>query len=131
LNPLSDRTGCFLFSNTDLVGALERLVHVEELRPEICTLDCGTLNFGDGNLVYVSTPTQLRQGAKRIRELGVKPELEVFDTDHLWFVHASPGLRAAANCAVVSRITPSSIFGQRNSPSSSRLANRHTPVPSQ
>ena len=70
---------------TDLVGALERLAHVEELRPEICTLDCGTLNFGDGNMIYVSTPTQLRQGAKRIRELGVKPELEVFDTGHLWF----------------------------------------------
>ena len=71
--------------NTDLVGALERLVHVEELRPEICTLDCGTLNFGDGNLIYVSMPKQLREGAKRIRELGVKPELEVFDTGHLSF----------------------------------------------
>ena len=70
---------------TDLVGALERLVHVEELLPEICTLDCGTLNFGDGNFIYVSTPTQLRAGAKKIRELGVKPELEVFDTGHLWF----------------------------------------------
>jgi uncharacterized protein (DUF849 family) len=71
--------------NTDLVGPLERLVHVEELRPEICTLDCGTLNFGDGNLIYISTPTYLRAGARRIRELGVKPELEVFDTGHLWF----------------------------------------------
>ena len=71
--------------NTDLVGALERLVHVEELRPELCTLDCGTLNFGDGDMIFVSTPTQLRQGAKRIHELGVKPELEVFDTGHLWF----------------------------------------------
>jgi len=71
--------------STDLVGPLERLVHVEELLPEICTLDCGTLNFGDGNLIYVSTPAYLREGAKRIRELGVKPELEVFDTGHLWF----------------------------------------------
>jgi uncharacterized protein (DUF849 family) len=70
---------------TDLVNALERLVHVEELLPEICTLDCGTLNFGDGNMIYVSTPNQLRAGARRIRELGVKPELEVFDTGHLWF----------------------------------------------
>jgi len=70
---------------TDLVNALERLVHVEELLPEICTLDCGTLNFGDGNMIFVSTPNQLRAGAKRIRELGVKPELEVFDTGHLWF----------------------------------------------
>ena len=71
--------------NTDLVGPLERLVHIEELRPEICTLDCGTLNFGDGNLIYISTPAYLRAGARRIRELGVKPELEVFDTGHLWF----------------------------------------------
>jgi 3-dehydrocarnitine:acetyl-CoA trimethylamine transferase len=71
--------------NTDLVGPMERLVHVEELLPEICTLDCGTLNFGDGNLIYVSTPAYLRAGAKRILELGVKPELEVFDTGHLWF----------------------------------------------
>ena len=70
---------------TDLVGAMERLAHVEKLRPEICTLDCGTLNFGDGNMIFVSTPTQLREGAQRIKELGVKPELEVFDTGHLWF----------------------------------------------
>jgi len=70
---------------TDLVGALERLAHVEELRPEICTLDCGTLNFGEGNAVYVSTPDMLRTGARRIRELGVKPELEIFDTGNLWF----------------------------------------------
>ena len=63
--------------DTDLVGALERLPHVEELLPEICSLDCGSLNFGDGSLVYVSTPDMLRRGAKRIRELGVKPELEI------------------------------------------------------
>jgi uncharacterized protein (DUF849 family) len=71
--------------NTDLVGPLTRLVHVEELLPDICTLDCGTLNFGDGDLIYVSTPAALRVGAKRITELGVKAELEIFDTGHLWF----------------------------------------------
>ncbi|EKT4522893.1 3-keto-5-aminohexanoate cleavage protein, partial [Pseudomonas putida] len=70
---------------TDLIGPLERLAHVEALLPEICTLDCGTLNFGDGNAIYVSTPSQLRAGAKRITELGVKAELEIFDTGHLWF----------------------------------------------
>ena len=58
-------------ANTDLVGGLTRLAHVEELLPEICTLDCGTLNFGDGDYIYVSTPAQLRAGAKRIQELGV------------------------------------------------------------
>ena len=72
-------------SGTDLVGPLERLAHVEALMPEICTLDCGTLNFGDGDLIYVSTPKMLRAGAKRVMELGVKPELEIFDTGHLWF----------------------------------------------
>lgn len=70
---------------TDLVGPLTRLAHVEALLPEICTLDCGTLNFGDGNTIYVSTPQQLRAGAQRITELGVKAELEIFDTGHLWF----------------------------------------------
>ncbi|WP_067965020.1 BKACE family enzyme [Nocardiopsis trehalosi] len=70
---------------TDLVNGLDRLPHVEDLLPEICTLDCGSLNFGDGGMVYVSTPDMLRAGARRIRELGVRPELEVFDTGHLWF----------------------------------------------
>jgi len=70
---------------SDLVGPLERLVHVEELLPEICTLDCGTLNFGDGDMIYVSTPEFLRAGARRIQELGVRPELEIFDSGHLWF----------------------------------------------
>ena len=70
---------------TDLVSGVERLKHVEELLPDICTLDCGSLNFGDGSLVYVSTPDMLRDGAKRIQELGVRVEMEVFDTGHLWF----------------------------------------------
>jgi uncharacterized protein (DUF849 family) len=72
-------------AGTDLVGPLTRLAHIEALRPEICTLDCGTLNFGDGDYIYVSTPAMLRAGAKRITELGVKAELEIFDTGHLWF----------------------------------------------
>jgi uncharacterized protein (DUF849 family) len=70
---------------TDLVGPLERLVHIQELRPEICSLDCGSLNFGEGNFVVINTPQHLRAGAGRIRELGVKPELEIFDTGNLWF----------------------------------------------
>ncbi|MEJ8651477.1 3-keto-5-aminohexanoate cleavage protein [Streptomyces sp. MS1.AVA.3] len=70
---------------TDLVSGLERLPHVEELLPDICTLDCGSLNFGDGSNLYVSTPDMLRVGAKRIQELGVRPELEIFDTGQLWF----------------------------------------------
>jgi uncharacterized protein (DUF849 family) len=72
---------------TDLVNGLERLVHVEKLNPDICSLDCGTLNFGEGSAVYVSTPDMLRDMAKRVREIGVKPELEVFDTGNLWFAN--------------------------------------------
>jgi uncharacterized protein (DUF849 family) len=70
---------------TDLVNATDRLPHVEELLPDICTLDCGSLNFGEGSQLYISTPDMLRTGAKRIQELGVKPELEIFDTGQLWF----------------------------------------------
>jgi uncharacterized protein (DUF849 family) len=72
-------------NDSDLVGPMTRLAHVEELLPDICSLDCGTLNFGDGNMIYVSTPDMLRAGAKRIQSLGVKPELECFDTGNLWF----------------------------------------------
>jgi uncharacterized protein (DUF849 family) len=70
---------------TDLVTGTERLKHVSEVMPDICTLDCGSLNFGEGSLVYVSTPEMLREGAKLIQELGVRCEMEIFDTGHLWF----------------------------------------------
>ena len=72
---------------TDCVGPLERLLHVKELRPEICTLDCGTLNFGDGNSIVVQTPTQLRKQAELINNYGVKPEMEIFDSGNLWFAN--------------------------------------------
>jgi uncharacterized protein (DUF849 family) len=72
---------------TDVVGASERLAHVEALLPEICTLDCGSLNFAaGGDYVLLNTPGILRAMARRIRELGVRPELEVFDTGHLVMV---------------------------------------------
>ncbi len=72
---------------TDVVGPLERLVHVKELRPEICTLDCGSLNFGDGNGLVVQTPSQLREQARLIKAYGVKPEMEIFDSGNLWFAN--------------------------------------------
>lgn len=71
---------------TDMAGPLERIIHVEELMPEICTLDCGTMNFDEGDYVMTNTPSMLRTAAKRVQELGVRPELEVFDTGHLVFV---------------------------------------------
>ena len=77
---------------SDFVNQEDRMRHVIDLcqegryRPEIATLDCGSLNFGDGNRAYVSTPNYLRQGAAILKDLKVKPELEVFDTGNLWFV---------------------------------------------
>jgi len=72
---------------TDMAGAHERLAHVEALLPEICTLDCGTMNFASGgDYIMVNTPGVLRAMAKRVQELGVRPELEVFDTGHLVLV---------------------------------------------
>jgi uncharacterized protein (DUF849 family) len=70
---------------TDLVDGLTRLAHVEALLPDICTLDCGSMNFGEGNSVMINTPHVLRIMGKKVLELGVKPEMEVFDTGHLWF----------------------------------------------
>ena len=72
-------------AGTDMAGATERLAHVAELRPELCTLDCGTMNFAEGDYVMTNTPSMLRELARQIRELGVRPEIEVFDTGHLVF----------------------------------------------
>ncbi len=80
-----DRPRNFDEEFTDLVGPVERLLHVAELRPEICTLDCGSLNFGDSHSVVIQTPIQLRQQAELIRSYGVKPEMEIFDSGNLWF----------------------------------------------
>ncbi|MFE6971449.1 3-keto-5-aminohexanoate cleavage protein [Isoptericola sp. NPDC057653] len=74
-----------ILPGTDLVNGVERLKHVGEVRPDICTLDCGSLNFGEGSLVYVSTPDILRDGARRIQELGTRVEMEIFDTGQLVF----------------------------------------------
>jgi uncharacterized protein (DUF849 family) len=75
-------------AGTDLAGADDRLVHIKRLRPELCTLDCGTMNFAaGGDYIMVNTPATLRAMAARIKEWGVRPELEVFDTGQLVFVH--------------------------------------------
>ncbi|MCH8943482.1 MAG: 3-keto-5-aminohexanoate cleavage protein, partial [Proteobacteria bacterium] len=67
---------------TDMIGPEERLAHVNKLRPDICSIDCGTMNFGD-NEIYISTPGYLRTMAGLVQEWGVKPELEVFDLGHI------------------------------------------------
>ena len=74
-------------SNTDMIHALDRLEHIKELLPEICTLDCGSLNFGDTNMLFVHTPLQLRAAAKLMKDLEIKPEMEAFEMGHLWFAN--------------------------------------------
>ena len=68
---------------TDMVGASERLDHVRNILPEICTIDCGTMNFGEGGYVMTNTPAVLKEMAAQVQALGVKPEIECFDTGHL------------------------------------------------
>jgi len=71
-------------AGTDMAGATERLAHVAELRPEICSLDCGTMNFvAGGDYIMVNTPAMVRAMAAGIKALGVKPEVEAFDTGDL------------------------------------------------
>ncbi|SMP14321.1 3-keto-5-aminohexanoate cleavage protein [Shimia sagamensis] len=72
-------------AGTDMVGASERVAHVAECLPEICTLDCGTMNFAEADYVMTNTPGMLRSMGKMMTDLGVKPEIEAFDTGHLWF----------------------------------------------
>jgi len=70
---------------TDMIGASERVAHVAECRPEICTLDCGTMNFAEADYVMTNTPGMLQAMGRMMTELGVKPEIEAFDTGHLWY----------------------------------------------
>ena len=74
-----------LVQGTDMAGAQERVAHIVECLPEICTLDCGTMNFAEADYVMTNTPGMLQAMGKMITELGVKPEIEAFDTGHLWF----------------------------------------------
>ena len=73
--------------NTDFIEVLDRLGHIQELLPEICTLDCGSLNFGDSNMVFIQTPNQLRKAAKIMQDLSIKPEMEAFEMGHIWFAN--------------------------------------------
>lgn len=71
-------------TGTDMLGASARVEHVAECLPEICTLDCGTMNFAEADYVMTNTPGMLRAMGSMMTALGVKPEIEAFDTGHLW-----------------------------------------------
>ncbi|PRY23852.1 uncharacterized protein (DUF849 family) [Aliiruegeria haliotis] len=81
-SPLPLQTG------TDMIGAEARVAHIAECRPEICTLDCGTMNFAEADYVMTNTPGMLRAMGALMTEMGVKPEIEAFDTGHLWLAKA-------------------------------------------
>lgn len=68
---------------TDMAGATERVEHVRRIRPEICTLDCGSMNFGEGDYVMTNTPAMLEAMAQQMNEVGARIEIEAFDTGHL------------------------------------------------
>lgn len=70
---------------TDMASAEDRMEHVADCLPEICTLDCGTMNFAEADYVMTNTPGMLRAMGQMMTDLGVKPEIEAFDTGHLWF----------------------------------------------
>ncbi len=73
-----------LAPGTDMVGATERMAHLVQCRPEIATLDCGTMNFAEADYVMTNTPGMLRAMGQGITALGIRPEIEAFDTGHLW-----------------------------------------------
>jgi uncharacterized protein (DUF849 family) len=94
LNLTAGMGGDLLFDGTDtmaasprsdMAGAAERVAHIVACRPEICTLDCGTMNFNEADYVMVNTPGLLRDMGTRMRDSGVRIEIEAFDTGHLWF----------------------------------------------
>ncbi|WP_423821135.1 3-keto-5-aminohexanoate cleavage protein [Salinisphaera sp. SPP-AMP-43] len=70
-------------AGSDLQSPSERHAPIDAVLPEICTLDCGSLNFGDA--VYLNTADWLREHAALVQAAGVKPELECFDLGHIWF----------------------------------------------
>lgn len=72
-------------AGTDMVGATVRVAHIAACLPEICTLDCGTMNFAEADYVMTNTPGMLVAMGRMMTALGVKPEIEAFDTGHLWY----------------------------------------------
>ena len=74
-----------LAEGTDLANARARVEHVRLCRPEICTLDCGSMNFAEADYVMLNTPGMLDEMCALMIDMGVKPEIEAFDTGNLWF----------------------------------------------
>jgi uncharacterized protein (DUF849 family) len=73
-------------SAIDAARAGASMVHIQELRPEVCSLDVGTLNFGEQ--VFMNTPAHLATMARMILSAGSKPEIEVFEIGHIMLARA-------------------------------------------
>jgi len=106
---------------TNLMPPEERMRHVVELRPDICTLDVGTLNFGER--VFMNTPAHLRIMAKMARDAGVKPEIECFEPGHIVFakqliaedlIEAPPMFQLCLGIPYGSPATPEIMTAMRN-----------------
>jgi len=74
-----------LQGGTDMGSAEDRMEPIADCLPEICTLDCGTMNFAEADYVMTNTPGMLTEMGSMMTKLGVKPEIEAFDTGHLWY----------------------------------------------
>ena len=86
------REGCDIAINLTTSGGnipgkniIEERLEPVTLKPELCSLDVGSMNFGDG--VFLNPPEWGRAASKRMREYGVKPEIEVFDMGHMAQAH--------------------------------------------
>lgn len=67
---------------SDMVSPAERVIHVETIKPDICTLDCGSFNYKA--TTYLATYEMLRESARRMRDAGVTVEIEAFELGHIW-----------------------------------------------
>lgn len=76
-----DRDPFDLQPGTDFVSAEERIEHIVDIKTEMCSLDCGSLNFDE--MVYAAKPSWLRRMAALMRDARVKPELECFEIGHV------------------------------------------------
>jgi len=67
---------------SDMISPYERVRHILEVKPEISTLDCGSMNYSAS--VYIASMEMLRETSKLLLESGVKAEVEAFELGHLW-----------------------------------------------
>ena len=70
-------------ASSNLMEPNARVQHIVDLKPEVCSLDVGTANFGDR--VFMNTAPDLRTMSAAMRNAGVKPEIEVFEAGHIVF----------------------------------------------